>query len=252
MSGSTGTLVDILAAVGGTIAAVATLDNPVLSTALPGAASTFGSMVKEIFERRKTAVRDVIISELGAGAFDEIDAAKRDDFVACVLRIFRAAQEGAARRNLRLMASVMREMCVQSCLTADEFLCHADWLATLRREEIIILGHFQKHLKGDDGGWKRLVKFEAGAGTTRKIYDRDLFEKIRHDASVSRIDDDLFIAYCAALTRTGLLIDEAGVDWDGGNCFSTTAIFEKISNYSLFLPVLARDEDETNNSNPKA
>src|SRR5712692_6521403 len=52
----------------------------------------------------------------------------------------RAAQEGAARLNLRLLAKVIAGQFQAGRLVADEFLHHAERLALLSRDEVVVIG----------------------------------------------------------------------------------------------------------------
>jgi hypothetical protein len=69
-----------------------------------------------------------------------------DDAAAFLLRYLRAAQEGAARLNLRLMARVVvGKAHAGEPLYADEFLRYADTLASLARNEVVLLGALIRH-----------------------------------------------------------------------------------------------------------
>jgi len=96
--------------------------------------------LQRVFQQRAEAAREVLQDELRRGDITSLDAAGDDAAAAILFRYLRAAQEGAARRNLRLLAQVIRGQLSSGNLVADEFLSYADVLAPLRREEIVLLG----------------------------------------------------------------------------------------------------------------
>jgi hypothetical protein len=61
-----------------------------------------------------------------------------------VVRYLRAAREGAARLNLRLLAKAIAGKLQSGRLVADEFLQYAEALASLSRDEIIVIGTMYK------------------------------------------------------------------------------------------------------------
>jgi hypothetical protein len=96
--------------------------------------------VQKLFQKRLEAARDVLLDELRHGQAPQGYVADGDEAVAIVYRYQRAAMEGTARLNLRLLAQAMRGQLVRAALSADEFLHHADMLSSLRRPEIVVLG----------------------------------------------------------------------------------------------------------------
>lgn len=90
---------------------------------------------------RVEAAREILVDELKRGQKTIFDVPE-DELAAVTFRYARAAVEGAARLNLRLLAAVAAGQIEGSGLYADEFLRHADVLASLRREEVLLLGAF--------------------------------------------------------------------------------------------------------------
>lgn len=109
---------------------------------VPGA-STVGMMLSSraeaVMSRRRDAAREILLEELRKGQTFVDQAASIDEWVAVWLRYSRAAQEGAARLNLRLMAKVIAGQAQTGLLVADEFLAWAEVLASLRREEVVFI-----------------------------------------------------------------------------------------------------------------
>ncbi|MCA2411851.1 hypothetical protein HFN55_32780 [Rhizobium leguminosarum] len=106
-------------------------------------ASGLGQTYKKVMAMRISAAQAVLLEELAKGRASAIDPLP-DDAATVTFRYMRAAQEGAARLNLRLLAGVITGQISGPGLYADEFLRWADILAGLRREEILVLGVMQR------------------------------------------------------------------------------------------------------------
>lgn len=152
----------------------------------------FGVAAQHLLRRRAEAARDILLDEIRRGDKD-LTAQEVDAVVAVLLRYGRAAQEGAARLNLRLMAQVIVGQARLGCLYADEFLRYADILASLRREEVLLLGVMQRHWEAD------------GEPEPKKATARSQADLI---PGVFKTHDD-FNAAAGAVTRTGLLMAQA-------------------------------------------
>ncbi len=95
------------------------------------------------------------MEELSQGrAFIE-SVADVDELAAIFLKYMRAAEEGAAQLNLRLMAMTIRGMTQNRTLTANRFLYYAGFLATLTREETIAIAALYKNEKQSVDGAMR-------------------------------------------------------------------------------------------------
>jgi hypothetical protein len=118
---------------------------------LPGGATggwATGAVIQHFMRRRLEAARDILFDELRSGE-KRLPAVQIDEGVAIICRYFRAAQEGAARINLRLLSSAIADQARRSALVADDFLRDADMIASLRREEILLLAELH-HAWGSD------------------------------------------------------------------------------------------------------
>ena len=95
--------------------------------------------LKAFVNRRAMEAREILLEEVRKAEIDAAKAASEDDVIAVVFRFERAVREGTARLNIRLMAKAMAGRLKYDRLVADEFLLFADALATLSRDEIIII-----------------------------------------------------------------------------------------------------------------
>jgi hypothetical protein len=106
--------------------------------------SVAGLAVGRYFRRRAEAARDILLDELRQANISEAQAASEDDAIAVIVRYLRAAREGAARLNLRLLAKAIAGKLRSGSLVADEFLQYAEALGSLSRDEILVIGTIYK------------------------------------------------------------------------------------------------------------
>lgn len=180
---------------------------------------TAKAAVIRIWRGRHEAAREVLLTELRAGNISLIDAKHHDEFVAVWLRYSRAAHEGAARTNLRLLARIISGMLVHSELIADEFLYYADTLAGLRRPELMVLGVLHRHRKAFE------AENSAPTSPAKGPYARMAEELV---PSVFPGGSHL-MAICNSLTRTGLVVIDSGDHapaW--GIAFTTSPLMDKL------------------------
>lgn len=110
---------------------------------VPGG-SVAGCLVRQFFRRRAETARDLLLEELRRANIGEVQVASEDDAIAVIIRYLRAATEGSARLNLRLLAKVIAGKLRSGTLVADEFLQYAEALAPLSRDEIMVVGTLYK------------------------------------------------------------------------------------------------------------
>lgn len=185
--------------------------------------------IQKLMERRLIQASDIALDELrkGNGTVDTIDI---DHTVAMLFRYLRAAQEGAARLNLRLMAKVIAGQRMSATLTADEFLYHAEILASLRREEIILLSTLYKHWLKERSQNDRVTRNMNALQAAKK-------ELVPHVLG----SEDEFTGTMAAVTRTGLLIPGSAF---GTLIYQISPLMDRL--YALAPFDAALEEDELN------
>jgi hypothetical protein len=106
--------------------------------------SVAGAVIGRYFRRRGEQARNILFEELRRANISDAQAASEDDAIAVIARYLRAAREGAARLNLRLLAKAIAGKLRAGALVADEFLQYAEALASLSRDEIIVIGTIYK------------------------------------------------------------------------------------------------------------
>ncbi len=179
------------------------------------AGAGFALVAGQLLRRRAVHARDILLDELRRGE-RTLSAPEVDETVAVLLRYGRAAQEGTARLNLRLMAKVIAGQVQQKVLYADEFLRHADIIASLRREEVILLGALQRH-------W-------AAPAVQAMANDHDRMNEAKRLmlaelTPVPFIDIVELAATEDAIVRTGFL---AGTEVFGGTIYKPTRTFQRV------------------------
>jgi len=160
-----------------------------------------GVALESLLKKRVVAAREILLAEIARGDVT-LASAELEEVVAIIYRFLRSAQEGAARRNLRLLAQVIAGQSKNSAISADEFLYYANLLEPLRHEEILFFGMLIRHWKStsliSESSEKRCV--EAMAATKRELVP-----------AVVPSEAD-FAALVGSLTRTGLLTTHPA--WD--------------------------------------
>jgi hypothetical protein len=160
---------------------------------LPGG-RLLGVAIEQLFRHRVEVARDILLDELRGGD-KTLAAAEIEEVAAILYRYMRAAQEGGARLNLRLMAKVIAGQAHRGNLLADEFLYYADMLASLRREEVLVLGTLYRHWQSDSVQRAEENTRPDAAMTAAK---EELIPNIFRD-------EEEFLATLEAATRTGLV-----------------------------------------------
>lgn len=90
-------------------------------------------------KKRNKDAQQILFDELSRGDVFPEQIAAEDDGIAVIHGYLRAAWEGRARVNLRLLAKAITGQLQQRRLVADEYYLHAETLAGLSRDEIVLL-----------------------------------------------------------------------------------------------------------------
>jgi hypothetical protein len=184
-------------------------------------------------ERRILAARELLIEELKQGDSIIVDAEDVDNFVAITHRYFRAAEEGAARLNIRLMAQVIAGQKLDGRLSADEFLQHAEVLASLSVKEIALLGIF--YAKYQELLQKGKYDNDAASEATQHA--------LRELVPVPFENTKELMASAHAITRTGLLLPHPGAI--GGPIFEPTILLDRLYRLANLQDAVRKEAPQT-------
>lgn len=91
-------------------------------------------------QRRNDLAKEILLSKLKRDTKAEWQIANEDALFGAIFRFRRAATEGAARHNLKLLAHAIRGTLLSGDITADRFNLFSDLLAGLSRAECWLLG----------------------------------------------------------------------------------------------------------------
>lgn len=204
-----------------------------VSLFLPFGGNTLGAItglaLEEMFRKRQEQARKILLDELRKGDRRIEDAADVDEIVAIVHRYGRAAQEGAARLNLRLMAKVIAGQAHTGNLVADEFLYYADLLASLRREEVILIATLH-----------RLRKQAEPINRDDDSHHRLWLQAVSSFAPSLFPSEDEVRAAATAATRTGL-VQVSGSTIGGDQFFTTSTAMDKLEQLAPFQDALREE-----------
>lgn len=197
-----------------------------------GASSLAGATVGEALGRllagRAERARSILLDELRKGLRLPNDPGETDEFVAILYRYLRAAQEGAARLNLRLMARVIRNQIEREGLYADTFLRYAELIASLTREEVILLATRYRLRREFDS-----EKQSSDWQDTGRVNDRVLKALVPQVFSTP-LD---MVAALTALQRTGLVWPAAATT-GGGFVWQDTPLLNVLAELAEFEDAL--------------
>ncbi|VWB80639.1 hypothetical protein BLA14095_03723 [Burkholderia lata] len=203
-------------------------------TAASSSIASFGgaalsSALSAVMERRQAAAREILLDEIRHGGAspttDDID-----ESVSILYRYWRAAQEGTGRLNLRLLAAVYAGQVRDKAIVADDFLYYADLLASLRRDEVILLGTFLRHSTAPDD-------------TPRIGHEPLHLTRTELVPNVFVAPED-FKAALGALQRTGLIsADAVGGAVGGGSSmvYQVTNLLRQLNRLAEIEQVVSRD-----------
>lgn len=202
-------------------------------TGAAGTATALGvAGVSHILRGRVEAAREVLIDELRLGNVD-LSAVPEEEAASVIYRYGRAAIEGAARVNLRLLAAVAAGQSRSEGLFADEFLRWADVLAGLRREELLVLGEFIKVSEDVSPADGSKDEIDATAARVWSAVTEAL-------ALRQQFTEERTRQICAAITRTGLIAVRAGT-MDDIVIYGHTELLLRLHRYADIEGVAARE-----------
>lgn len=211
---------------------ISVLEDLGAATGVPGSSVLSASIgnVLQSYKRRKAAqAREIVLEEMAQGTLHAFDVAKGDESIAVALRYARAAFEGTARLNLRLLAKVVAGQAVSGSIYAPEFHEFANDLEDLTIAEVVFLGTLVKLTeeapelpKSDESGERYEVAQSVGILMRKSLVGTEHFE--------SR---ESFDACSLALQRTRLVFDTMHL-FDGQTILGPSPRLIRLKNLSTF------------------
>ncbi|MFG1188619.1 hypothetical protein [Xanthobacter flavus] len=194
------------------------------------ATRTAEGAIKRVLRKRADAAREIALQEIAAGREHVIlDIPAQDEAVAILWRYLRAAEEGTARLNLRLMASILAGHNEAPFIHASEFLRWADLVTSLSEIEIVFLATLHRECL------RQHEHSEAADEAARRCLIPRFFA-----------DEEAYTIAGLALVRTGLIVQISIVGMSGagllGGQFKTAPAMMQLGRIADLEGVLARED----------
>lgn len=130
---------------------VSALDD-LVSILLAGAPTATVRTLVDLYSARQARIaREELLGALEQGGLPA-SVVSQDELLSVIARYVAAARDGAARRNLRLLARTMAGLASDEALTSDNFAEETVGLADLTREQLAVVGRYLRLLKEELGG----------------------------------------------------------------------------------------------------
>ena len=102
----------------------------------------FGKLGDKYLERKQREAAEILIEEVAKGSPEPINfiESDTDPLIEITYRFLKAAADGAARENLRLLAQVIAGLKRKKALEPDKFRKWANILEQLTRDELMVIG----------------------------------------------------------------------------------------------------------------
>ena len=174
----------------------------------------FHGALAEFMAGQAAMAREEIVRQLERG---KLWAITDDKAAAAIFVYLRAARDGAARINLRMMAEALINAAQEPTFAPDEFRRQADALASLSRDEVLLLAAFLR-------AHRHAAEQRRDAVDSKKSADL-AWAAILADPSQFPPGFDV-IPVGAALGRTGWVVPGSGF---GTITYYTTSLFDGVA-----------------------
>lgn len=159
--------------------------------------------MKRYLEGRKKRSFDILVEELRIGNVDPEEAAARDEVAAMFVKFYQAMAQGAAFRNLRIIAKILAHKAADPKERTDDFIMWADAIGGMTRDECIVLATLLRIGK--------IQSRDTGLPPTLNTHDVFKVARIELCGAGKRFSDtQSYYATCSAMVRTGLVIPASG------------------------------------------
>lgn len=162
----------------------------IVSTLVPGG-SLFSKLVDQHLAQKTQEAVEIALQELSRGnlEFGEEDA---QPFVAVLLRYSKAASEGAARRNLRLLMQIVVGLKRNKALREDAFRRWAGIVEHMTRDELMLVG--------------QAIRLQAEIARGASTEESSFWIMLRDLMSRSGYEGDELSATAEAVSRSGVFV----------------------------------------------
>jgi hypothetical protein len=153
----------------------------------------------QVFMRRRANdALALVIEEIRTANVDPNDIEEREDVAAMLVAFFMAMAQGAAFKNLRIMAKVLARKTADPGARQDDFVMWSNAIGGLLHEETVLLATLHREF----------------ANAQREVEDKEEARKLALDRLTAELvgpgrlfaEETEFNAVCGALTRTGFIV----------------------------------------------
>jgi hypothetical protein len=101
---------------------------------------------RRLLHRRTTAVRALLIEDLRNSGVSLAEAAERDEVVSMMITLVEALRQGAATRNLRIIARILAGKAANPAEGTEDFIAWSDAIKGLTYKDIsFLLTHWRRY-----------------------------------------------------------------------------------------------------------
>ena len=164
----------------------------VLSTLQVPGGGFLGKLGDKYLERKQKEAAEILIEEVSKGSPEPINFTDReiDPLIEIMYRFSKAAADGAARENLRLLAQVIAGLKKNKALEPDKFRKWANILEQLTHDELMLVG--------------KAIAIRRKIIAAGPKAPNDFFQRLTQELQASGYKSEIE-ALCASVSRTGLL-----------------------------------------------
>jgi hypothetical protein len=199
-----------------------------------GFASSIGNeLLSRLFRERDKRARKIALEEISKCKRSSLDLPEADQFVAIVYRYGRAALEGAAELNLRILAKIISGQMIEGSMYASEFDEFAGVVSNLKPTEIVYLGTILRLYKQGDRIKKKDSEELYSLEQSVAIQIREALLTTEHFAELRDI-----VSCEAGLLRTSLIYPS--MQLIGSTVYAPTRDLERLSDLVKFEDLLRK------------
>lgn len=170
--------------------------------------ATVGRLLLGWWGKQKDVAQDELMRAFAGGEVDQQHLISNPHFQSILVKYAAAARDGAARKNIRLLAEAMNGLNRRKQLHTDEFERFADVLSRMTRDQMIFCGRYLSLLKIEMGG-----QLHTGALGDYDLGSRAAVEKAFGALRVELVpnvfsNDGAFRVVISQLAAFGLLLDD--------------------------------------------
>lgn len=173
-------------------------------------------LLEHYWERKKAEAFDELMDAVRSGEIAEVDAALENDLAHALWKYFCAARDGAARRNLRLIAKAIVGLLKEGRLFADDLDRYTPVLGRLTERQILVMVELNKIFEESAALGEVLP---ISSITVRGTILQNIQERTGYGAD--QVESALW-----ELTSMGLVLPQAALD--GGQFFKPSELSAEI------------------------